>query len=214
MALATITPGTAPARPNLSGASLVLIGASTGGVDALTEVIGAFPEDCPPTLIVQHMPPDYLASFIGRLDRLAAPDVGGAEHGERLTRGAVRFAIRADAHLTLAADGSLAYQTGRPENGHRPSVDRLMASATPFARLAVGVILTGIGRDGADGLRALHDAGASTICQDEATSAVYGMPRAAAPAADRRLPLRRIAPAILEAAAAIDSRAASMEAHK
>ncbi len=184
------------AHPN----PIVLIGASTGGVDALTEVLSGFPADCPPTVVVQHMPTSYLASFGERLNGRVAPDVRMAEHGERLQRGAVRFGARPDAHLVLSANGRLAYEPGPPVNGHRPSVDKLLLSAAAQASGVVGVILTGIGHDGAAGLQALRDAGARTICQDEATSVVYGMPRAAAGAAERHLPIRMIAPAILEAA--------------
>lgn len=191
--------------------ALVLIGASTGGVDALTEVLSGFPADCPPTLIVQHMPASYLPGFISRIDRIVPPAVGSAEEGERPVRGAVRFAGRPESHLVLSREMRLGYQTTPPINGHRPSVDALFLSATRYAARIVGVILTGIGRDGADGLHALRAAGARTFCQDEATSTVFGMPRAAGPAAERHLPIRRIAETILEAAAAIEARGARKE---
>jgi two-component system chemotaxis response regulator CheB len=181
---------------------LIAIGSSTGGVEALIEVLSHFPENCPPTLITQHMPAGFTTSFANRLDRLCAPCVTEAKDGEALHTGHVYLAPGAIAHLEVTGRGTwrCALVADPLVNGHRPSVDRLFDSVarTAGAR-AVGAILTGMGRDGAAGLLAMHGAGAFTIGQDEATSVVYGMPRAAfeCGAVDQKLPLEKIGPAIL-----------------
>lgn len=163
---------------------IVAIGASTGGVEALIEVLSHFPANCPPTLIVQHMPPSFTRSFADRLNRLCAPTVAEAESGMPIHAGHVYIAP-GDAHLEIAGtlSGSRLHcrlDVGERVSGHRPSVDVLFRSFARVVRAqALGVILTGMGRDGADGLKAMRDTGAETIGQDETSCVVYGMPKAA-----------------------------------
>lgn len=181
---------------------LVAIGSSTGGVEALSEFIGQLPENCPPTVIVQHMPPDFTASLAARLDRLNAPKVTEAQDGAPVEPGRVYIAPGGPRHLEVAGTGALRcrLRSSPPVNGHSPSVDVLFASVAQATKSrAVGVILTGMGRDGAQGLLAMRQAGATTIGQDEASSLIYGMPRAAFEigAVERQLPLDRIATAVL-----------------
>lgn len=163
---------------------LVAMAASTGGVEALIRVFSQLPPDAPPIAVVQHMPPLFTASFAQRLDRLSAVTVTEAVDGARLGPGQAVIAPGGDRHLGVvaAADGSLRCQlvSGPPESGHCPSADRLFHSAARVVKArAIGVILTGMGRDGAAGLLAMREAGAHTIGQDEATSVVFGMPNAA-----------------------------------
>ncbi|PSJ50129.1 chemotaxis protein CheB, partial [Pseudaminobacter soli (ex Li et al. 2025)] len=177
---------------------VVAIGSSTGGVEALLTILSQFPANCPPTVITQHMPPLFTKSFAERLNRLCRPEVGEAVDGAPLLPGHVYLAPGGGAHLEVAGTATAArcrLRDGAPVNGHRPSVDVLFASlAKTLGGNAVGVILTGMGRDGAAGLLALRQAGAPTVGQDEATSLVYGMPRAAfeAGAVERQLPLAKI----------------------
>jgi two-component system, chemotaxis family, protein-glutamate methylesterase/glutaminase len=193
-------PATAPAAPAgyAPNGRVVAIGSSTGGVEALLSILSQFPANCPPTVITQHMPPLFTKSFAERLNRLCRPSVGEAVDGAPLVPGHVYLAPGGAAHLELAGPpGALRcrLRAGEPVNGHRPSVDVLFASvAKSLGAQAVGVILTGMGRDGAAGLLALRQAGAATVGQDEATSLVYGMPRAAfeAGAVERQLPLDKI----------------------
>lgn len=189
------------------GDRIVAIGSSTGGVEALLHVLSSFPANGPATVVTQHMPANFTASFAARLDRICAPSVCEAFEGAELAPGRIYIAPGGSAHLTVRshAGGRLTCQLVEegPINGHRPSVDALFHSVARLGAKAVGVILTGMGRDGAAGLLAMRKAGASTIGQDEATSIVYGMPRAAAEmgAVERVLPLHRIGPAALRAAA-------------
>jgi two-component system chemotaxis response regulator CheB len=181
---------------------LLVIGSSTGGVEALSELISQLPENCPPTAIVQHMPPDFTASLAARLDRLNAPKVVEAYDGAPLEAGCVYIAPGGTKHLEVQDNNGLRcrLRAGGPVSGHSPSVDVLFTSAAQVAKSsAIGVILTGMGRDGAQGLLAMRQAGARTIGQDEATSLIYGMPRAAfeVGAVERQLPLDRIANAVL-----------------
>jgi two-component system chemotaxis response regulator CheB len=181
---------------------LLVIGSSTGGVEALSELISSLPENCPPTAIVQHMPPDFTASLAARLDRLNAPKVVEAFDGAALEPGCVYIAPGGTKHLEVQDNNGLRcrLRAGPPVSGHSPSVDVLFTSAAQVAKTnAIGVILTGMGRDGAQGLLAMREAGARTIGQDEATSLIYGMPRAAfeVGAVERQLPLDRIANAVL-----------------
>jgi two-component system, chemotaxis family, protein-glutamate methylesterase/glutaminase len=159
------------------------VGASTGGVEALLDLLSGLPGNCPPTVITQHMPETFTRSFANRLDKLVAPNVHEAEGGEILAPGHVYIAPGGNRHMVVnrvlqgwqiqLIDGSL-------ESGHRPSVDMLFRSvAKNVGKRAIGVILTGMGRDGADGLKQIRDAGGRTIGQNEATCVVYGMPRAA-----------------------------------
>ncbi|MFN0116060.1 MAG: chemotaxis response regulator protein-glutamate methylesterase [Paracoccaceae bacterium] len=163
------------------GGKIVLIGSSTGGVEAIETVLSGFPANCPPTLIAQHMPEAFLASFAERLAARMRPKVRLARDGEPLAQGHVFLAPGGDVHLEVRTSVSPECRLSRGEkrNGHRPSVDVLFGSAVPLAERTVAVILTGMGRDGAQELATLRAAGARTIAQDAATSVVYGMPRAA-----------------------------------
>jgi len=179
----------------------VLIGSSTGGVDALETVLKGFPQDCPPTLITQHMPEGFLASFAQRLAPRIAPKLSLAADGAPLLPGQVYLAPGGEAHLMMAPGDPPRCRlvAGPKRSGHRPSVDMLFESASPLAARCVAVILTGMGRDGADGMAVLRAGGARTFAQDEATSVVFGMPRVALEigAAERAVPLSRIAGEIL-----------------
>jgi two-component system chemotaxis response regulator CheB len=179
---------------------VVLVGASTGGVEALEQFLSSFPRDCPPTLITQHMPAQFLISFATRLNGCCAPDVRLARDGSKVQNGRVFLAPGGDTHMELSADGSkIVLRKGPKMTGHRPSVDALFGSAVPQAGRVVSVILTGMGSDGAQGMLALKRAGAYCIAQNEVTSVVYGMPRVARDlgAVDVTLPLTEIAPHVL-----------------
>lgn len=182
---------------------LLAIGSSTGGVEALMQVISAFPENCPPTVITQHMPPTFTASFAARLDRTSAPKVQEATDGAPLLPGHVYIAPGGDAHLEIAGgmQPRCRLREGPLVSGHRPSVDVLFTSvAEVYGRRSVGVILTGMGRDGAQGMKLMRDAGAATLGQDEASCVVYGMPKAAFElgAVQRQVSLSGVAAAALE----------------
>jgi two-component system chemotaxis response regulator CheB len=193
--------------------ALVAVGASTGGVEALREVLCRLPAGMPPILVTQHMPAGFTQRFAQRLDESCALHVREAEDGMPLGRGEVAIAP-GNRHLAVERRGSgyaCALRDGEPVCGHRPSVDVLFRSAAAAAgRHAVGVILTGMGRDGADGLGAMREAGARTIGQDEASCLVYGMPRAAfeAGAVVTQAPLRAVPGRILADLAAEAARAA------
>ena len=180
------------------------IGSSTGGVEALLQVLSDFPADCPPTVIVQHMPESFTKSFADRLDRLCPPSVEEARPGAVLAPGKVYLAPGGLQHLEIAGDPSRLHCRlieGDKMNGHRPSVDRLFHSLARFAGAnALGMILTGMGNDGAKGLLAMRNAGAMTLGQDQASSIVYGMPAEAfaCGAVTEQLPLRRIGARALE----------------
>ena len=180
---------------------IIAIGSSTGGVEALIAILTKFPANCPPTGISQHMPPTFTKSFSERLNKLCLPEVREAFEGAALKPGTIYLAP-GSAHLELAGTTAPRVRLSEAErgNGHRPSVDVMFASVLRAAgSRAVGVILTGLGRDGAEGLLALRRAGAETIGQDEASSVVYGMPKAAFElgAVATQLPLERIAERVL-----------------
>lgn len=183
---------------------IVLIGSSTGGIDALLAVLSAFPADCPPTAIVQHTGPGFSESLVRLLDKRCAARVVAAEDGMLLTSGMVCVGGLRSGHLHLRGGSGVrcAIAEGAPISGHMPSVDALFQSAVSFASRVIAVLLTGMGRDGAAGLLDLRKAGASTIGQDEATSVVYGMPRVAweMGAVQTQLPIGRIGPEILRLA--------------
>jgi two-component system, chemotaxis family, protein-glutamate methylesterase/glutaminase len=186
------------------GGKLVAMGSSTGGVEALLTILSRFPADCPPTVITQHMPPSFTRSFADRLNRTCAPTVAEASDGAPLAPGHVYIAPGGSRHLRVggSAGQRCLLVEGDLENGHRPSVDILFQSVAQHAGAnAIGVILTGMGRDGAEGLLAMREAGARTIGQDEASCIVYGMPKVAHQmgAVERQLPLHRIADAVLDA---------------
>ncbi|MFI4997945.1 MAG: chemotaxis response regulator protein-glutamate methylesterase [Hyphomicrobiales bacterium] len=182
---------------------VVVIGSSTGGVEALLNVLSHFPANCPPTVITQHMPALFTKSFAERLDRHCAPKVAEASEGARLQSGQIYLAPGSVAHLEIVGrqDNLRCHLSeGDLVSGHRPSVDMLFSSAAKAAgSKAVGVILTGMGQDGARGLLAMRNAGASTFGQDEATSVVYGMPRVAFElgAVEKQVSLRRMGEHIL-----------------
>jgi two-component system chemotaxis response regulator CheB len=181
---------------------VVAIGSSTGGVEALMRIIPKWPANCPPTLITQHMPPTFLKRFAVRLDGACAATVKEAYDGAPIKSGHVYLAP-GDAHLEVSRAGSLTCRLnpGAPVSGHLPSVDAMLASVVKqLGSRAIGVILTGMGRDGADGMLALRRAGAETLGQDEASSLVYGMPRAAfeAGAVAQQFPIDHIADRLLQ----------------
>lgn len=180
---------------------LVLIGASTGGVDALIEVLAAFPPGCPPTAVVLHTGRGFAQSLVQCLARATPNRVVEARGGVPMARGQICVAAGSDGHLRLAGPRGLgcAVAAGEPIAGHMPSVDALFASAVPHAPRVAAALLTGMGRDGAAGLLALRRAGAATFGQDASSSLVYGMPRAAFEmgAVGRQLPLGAIARALL-----------------
>jgi two-component system, chemotaxis family, protein-glutamate methylesterase/glutaminase len=166
-----------------SNAKLIAIGSSTGGVEALIKIISQFPADCPPTVITQHMPRLFTKSLATRMDRICAPQVSEAVDGAPLVPGQVYIAPAGDTHLEVVRIGAhmkCRLVEGEAVNGHRPSVDVLFASVAKHVGAgAVGVILTGMGRDGASSLLAMREAGARTLGQDESTCVVYGMPKVA-----------------------------------
>ncbi len=165
-----------------SSEKLIIIGASTGGTEAIREFLQQMPSDCPGILIVQHMPEGFTRSFAQRLDSLCRISVKEAEHGDRVLPGHAYLAP-GHSHLLLARSGAnyvTQLDQGPPVNRHRPSVDVLFASAAVSAgRNALGVILTGMGKDGAAGMLKMREAGAFNVAQDEASCVVYGMPREA-----------------------------------
>ena len=192
------------AAPFCSNGRVIAIGASTGGVEALIRILSALPENCPPTVVTQHMPATFTRSFAARLDRLCAAHVSEAEDGELLQPGRILIAPGGARHLEVAAGQKPACRLRESDlvNGHRPSVDVLFHSvAAACGARAVGVILTGMGRDGALGLAAMRQAGARTFGQDEASCVVYGMPRAAfeAGAVERQASLGDLSRLVLEA---------------
>ncbi|WP_420410602.1 protein-glutamate methylesterase/protein-glutamine glutaminase [Hoeflea sp.] len=182
---------------------IIGIGASTGGVEALISVLTKFPPNCPPTVITQHMPAAFTRSFAERLNRLCAPKVKEAEDGDRLEIGRIYVAPGGDRHLEISnpmAPRCILVEGG-PVNGHRPSVDVLFDSIVKVAGAkAVGVLLTGMGRDGAAGLLRMRQAGSQTIGQNEKTCVVYGMPRVAHEmgGVGHQLPLNSIGEEILK----------------
>ena len=194
-----------PGVPRGQGSPLILIGASTGGVDALLSVLDSFPSDCPPTLIVQHTGSGFGESLVSLLDRQCRARVELATGSRPLRPGVITVGAGVRRHLVIedAAARTCGLGDEAPVSGHVPSVDALFHSAVPLAPCIAAALLTGMGRDGAAGLKALRDAGAMTVAQDQATAVVYGMPRAAAEidAAVRIMPLDKIGPALLQYAA-------------
>lgn len=192
---------------------MILIGASTGGIDALLTILSAFPANCPPTAIVQHTGAAFSDSLIRLFTRCCAAKVVAAQTGIAMQPGTVVVGAGCAGHLRLT--GKRAFTTevtqGAPISGHVPSVDALFRSAVPFAPNVVAALLTGMGRDGAQGLLELKRAGATTFAQDEATSVVWGMPRAAVElgGAGACLPLGEIASTLLTQCQAGPARAAA-----
>lgn len=182
---------------------IVAIGSSTGGVEALLTILRQFPENCPPTVITQHMPAAFTGSFAARLDRACPAHVREAYEGAVLKPGQIFLAPGGETHLEIIGSKELRchLRADGLMSGHRPSVDVLFNSVAQAAGAdAVGTILTGMGRDGAAGLLAMSKAGAQTLGQDEASCVVFGMPKAAFDigAVGRQLPLGMIGSEILK----------------
>ena len=195
-------PGGGASRPPFRwNRKLVLIGSSTGGVDALEQVLGPFPADCPPTVIAQHMPASFLRSFAERLNGQVAPDIGIARDLETIGPGQVRFAPGGTEHVVLDRRDQtrLRLEASVEADLYVPSVDTLFGSALPHAASMVAVMLTGMGSDGAQPMAALRQAGAMTLAQRGDTCVVDGMPRAArnAGAVIEDVPLEKMGAAIL-----------------
>jgi two-component system, chemotaxis family, protein-glutamate methylesterase/glutaminase len=169
-------------NPLTSSEKLIIIGASTGGTEAIREFLMQMPSDCPGILITQHMPEGFTRSFAKRLDSLCKISVAEAAGGERVLPGHAYIAP-GHSHLLLARSGAnyvTKIEQSEPVNRHRPSVDVLFRSAAQCAgKNAVGVILTGMGKDGALGMLEMKNAGAYNFAQDEASCVVFGMPREA-----------------------------------
>ena len=177
---------------------LVSIGASTGGVEALVAILSQFPRDCAPTVVTIHLPSPFTRSFAERLDRICAPRVHEAVQGAPIEPGNIYVAPGTHAHFEVSRAEQLrcVLKEGDPIGGHRPSVDALFHSvARHVGNRAVGVILTGMGGDGSQGLLAMRTAGAHTLGQNEATCVVYGMPKVAweIGAVEKQAPLQSIA---------------------
>lgn len=180
---------------------LIAIGASTGGVEALTKLLAQWPQNCPPTVIVQHISGALASALARRLDTISPATVMLAESDHFLEPGHVYLAPGNERHLVMRGRDRLVSKLieAEPISGHRPSVDVLFNSVANIAPgAATGILLTGMGEDGARGLLAMRSAGCETIAQDEATSIVYGMPRVAFEmgAVDRVLPIGRVAEAV------------------
>ena len=181
---------------------VVAIGASTGGTEAIREVIVRLPPTTPGVVIVQHMPAGFTRMFADRLNQLAQMDVKEAEDGDRVMTGRVLIAPGGKHMRVMRAGGiySVEIRPGELVCGHCPSVEVLMQSVARSAGAnAVGVMLTGMGHDGADGMKAMRDAGARTLAQDEKSCVVFGMPKVAHErgGAERLVPLSDMAPSIL-----------------
>jgi two-component system chemotaxis response regulator CheB len=182
--------------------TVICIGASTGGTESLRVLLEALPADSPPIMIVQHMPEKFTAAFARRLNGLCQVEVKEAADGDTALRGRVLIAP-GDRHMLLQRSGAryyVAIKEGPLVSRHRPSVDVLFRSAARFAGAnAVGIIMTGMGDDGARGLLEMKQAGAHTVAQDEATSVVFGMPKEAIArgAVDTILPLDDLADELL-----------------
>ena len=180
---------------------IVAIGSSTGGVEALLSIVERLPANCAPTVITQHMPSTFTGSFAERLNRACAAEVREARDGDPLAVGKVFLAPGGDSHLEVDGVNHLRCRVspGAAMSGHCPSVDVLFESVARTAKArSVGVILTGMGRDGARGLLSIREAGGRTLGQNESTCVVYGMPKVAFEigAVERQLPLEKIGPAI------------------
>jgi len=197
-----VTPMSALGR--LSTEKIVFIGASTGGTEATKEVLTQLPPDCPAIVITQHMPAGFTKSYAARLDGLCRIRVAEARDGERILPGHAYIAPGGVQHLSVERSGAnyIARLTeSEPVNRHRPSVEVLFGSAARVVGPnALGIMLTGMGGDGARAMKAMRDAGSYNIVQDEASCVVFGMPREAiaAGAAHEVLPLGQIAPRLIE----------------
>ncbi len=182
---------------------VISVGASTGGTEALSLFLQALPLDCPGVVIVQHMPEQFTKSFANRLNDICQITVKEAENGDSVIRGRALIAP-GNYHMLLKRSGARYYveiKDGPLVNRHRPSVDVLFRSTARYAGTnAIGVIMTGMGDDGAKGLLEMKETGARTVAQDEKTCVVFGMPKEAIKlgAADKTLPLDQIASAVIK----------------
>lgn len=204
------TNGAARAKAGGNGAysttdRVIAIGASTGGTEAIKDVLMGLRPDCPGIVITQHIPPVFSRSFAERMNQVSPLVVCEAQDGQQIRPGHA-FVAPGDQHLSVIKDGAryrCKLDSNPPVNRHRPAVDVLFDSvAETAAHNAVGVILTGMGKDGALGMKRMHDAGAATIAQDEQTSVIWGMPHAAIEegGVDQVMPLRKIAQRMTELA--------------
>ena len=210
---AAASPGSAPGGPHktpavaamgrLSTEKIIFIGASTGGTEATREVLMNLPADCPAVMITQHMPPGFTKSYAARLDGLSRIRVAEARDGERVLPGHAYLAP-GGFHLSVERSGAnyiARVQDGEPVNRHKPSVEVLFESAARVVgRNALGVMLTGMGADGAKAMKDMRDAGSWNVCQDEASCVVFGMPREAIAhgGVHEVLPLAQIASRLIE----------------
>jgi two-component system chemotaxis response regulator CheB len=197
---------TKPPSSYRPSSDVVAIGSSTGGVEALLSVISQFPANCPATVITQHMPASFTPSFAARLDRATEASVAEAYDGAPVEPGRIWLAPGGVSHLEVVGTTSrrCRLSNGDTVSGHRPSVDVLFNSVAQAAGAkAVGVILTGMGRDGAQGLLKMRESGARTIGQDASSCVVYGMPKAAFEigAVERQVALQTVGATILELSA-------------
>ncbi|MBQ8435465.1 MAG: chemotaxis response regulator protein-glutamate methylesterase [Oscillospiraceae bacterium] len=183
------TPAAAPSNNKISSAALarntqtiIAMGASTGGTDALQTVLTTMPANSPPIVIVQHMPPGFTKMFADRLNKICAVQIKEAQDGDRLANG-VALIAPGDFHMSLHKDTKgyfVKVEYGEKVSSHRPSVDYLFDSVAKVAgKNAIGVIMTGMGSDGADGMVKMRKQGAYTLGQDKETCVVYGMPMTA-----------------------------------
>jgi len=199
------------ANRSLSTEKLIIVGASTGGTEAIKEFLMDMPPDCPGILITQHMPEAFTKSFAARLDSLCRISVKEAEDAERVLPGHA-YVAPGHSHLLLRRSGAnymTQLSSAELVNRHRPSVDVLFRSAAEYAgKNAIGVILTGMGKDGAQGMLAMKQAGAYNFAQDEASCVVFGMPKEAiaAGATDEILPLSALAQGVMRRLLLLGSR--------
>jgi two-component system, chemotaxis family, protein-glutamate methylesterase/glutaminase len=202
-AQAPAAPGALPAVNSRWAHRLIFIGASTGGTEATRELLCQLPPDSPAVLIAQHMPPGFTRGYAARLDSLCRIRVVEARDGDRILPGHA-YVAPGGLHLSVELNAThwmARVREGEPVNHHKPSVDVLFDSAARVVGpAAIGVMLTGMGADGARAMRAMRDAGAYNYCQDEASCVVFGMPREAiaAGAVHEVLPLSQMAPRLLE----------------
>jgi two-component system chemotaxis response regulator CheB len=206
-----VLPAGRGANPNLRTTEhIVAIGASTGGTEAIKEVLVRLPPDSPGVVVAQHIPKAFSGPFAKRMDACCSVTVYEAEDGQQILPGHV-YVAPGDRHLLVVRDGAryrCKLDDGVPVNRHKPSVDVLFRSVAQNAgRNAVGILLTGMGKDGARGLKEMRDAGSHTIVQDEASSVVWGMPGEAHAigAAEQILPLPEVAPEAMRICQAMDS---------
>jgi two-component system chemotaxis response regulator CheB len=204
-----IIPASAPPRHLRTTDRIIAIGASTGGTEAIKEVLMGFPPDTPGVVVTQHIPKAFSGPFAKRMDQCCQMTVYEAQDGQQILPGHVYIAP-GDKHLLVIRDGAryvCRLDDGTPVNRHKPAVDVLFRSvAQNVGHNAIGLLLTGMGKDGARGLKEMREAGSPTIAQDEATSVVWGMPGEAVAigAAEKVLALSEIAPATLRLSESMD----------